>query len=789
MRYSFWQKTGLHSLSLLTFALPVTAFSLFPHPTMAASSTPTATETLPLSEALLRIARQTNTTVVFDPDIVQPYYAAPVNTITSVEEALKNTLKNTDLILEKTHNGSYTVRRKPAAAPQPDKTGALPGNSATLPTVTVTGNRVAHLAQRNRTGTRTDTDPMTLAQSVTTVESDLLAQQQVRDVYEALNNVSGAGIIADEGSQSPGVSLRGFTASLMRNGDVVPSRSPFNPPLIALERIEVVKGPEAIVAGTTSYGGVVNVITKVPQIKPVREALISTGSEGYRELGMDLGDALNEDRTLLGRLIASSSDENKTSTGYDGSRRTYVSPAISWSNRARGTDVLLSYEWQRSFIKPLDTVLFEPGNPYSSNVKRMRFGPENSGLNSEQSVANLSINQRLLPGWSMGLKLGYNDRTDEGLSNSPRLEEAGSLNAVAFANHQSNKAKTSTIKLELNGDVNTGPIEHSLLFAYDRINTRLDGVFNTRQRWTTDLQTGESSPIDLFSADRVFRSSPRETGLLVLNHATWNDWSATLGYRYVTYNSGDSSIGGSDTLRKGLPSLGIVNRITPTFSVYSSLSQGFIPNTGLLTSELRALPPDESRQAELGFKSQLFDKRIALTGSVYRIREKNLAIEDLTTLSDSRVYYTTIPGANAKGFELDISGNVTSRLELRANYGYQDKRGDAFSNGGIPYTRHTGNLWASYRLGDDEAQGWWIGSGVALQSRVTGAAPGVIPPNAQYRIDLAVGYDTPKWSAIAGVKNITDKKLYSINSDGSGIVNAGNLLQQRAVTLTLRAKF
>ncbi|KGT99084.1 TonB-dependent siderophore receptor, partial [Dickeya fangzhongdai] len=687
MQYSFWQKTGLHSLSLLTLTLPITTFSFIPNPAMAATTAPPTTETLPLSEALLRIARQTNTTVVFDPDIVQPYYAAPVNTITSVEEALTATLKNTDLILEKTHNGSYTVRRKPALEPQPDKTGAIPGNSATLPTVTVTGNRVAHLAQRNRTGTRTETDPMTLAQSVTTVESDLMARQQVRDVYEALNNVSGAGSVADEGSQSPRVSLRGFTASLMRNGDVVQSMSPFNPPLIALERIEVVKGPEAIVAGTTSYGGVVNVITKVPQIKPVHEALLSTGSEGYRELGMDLGDALNEDRTLLGRLIVSSSGENKTSTGYDGNRRTYVSPAISWSNRASGTDLLLGYEWQRSFIKPLDTIVFEPGNPYASNSKRVRFGPQNSGLNSEQSVVNLSLNQRLTPGWRMGVKLGYDERTDDGITNSTLLSQAGYPLAETFSTGLASKAKTSTVKLELNGDVDTGPVEHSLLFAYDWINTRLDNTFTPQQEWSTDLQSGESSFIERDRGERVFRSKPRETGLLVLNHATWNDWSATAGWRYVTYNSGDPNTGGDDTLRQGLPSLGIVNRITPTFSVYSSLSQGFIPNTGRISADNRALPPNESKQAELGFKSQWFDKRIALTGSVYRIREKNLAVEDLSVPRDSRAYYTTVPGANVKGFDLDISGNVTSRLELRANYGYQDKRGDAFSNGGLPYTR------------------------------------------------------------------------------------------------------
>ncbi|AIR70463.1 TonB-dependent siderophore receptor [Dickeya fangzhongdai] len=786
MQYSFWQKTGLHSLSLLTLTLPITTFSFIPNPAMAATTAPPTTETLPLSEALLRIARQTNTTVVFDPDIVQPYYAAPVNTITSVEEALTATLKNTDLILEKTHNGSYTVRRKPALEPQPDKTGAIPGNSATLPTVTVTGNRVAHLAQRNRTGTRTETDPMTLAQSVTTVESDLMARQQVRDVYEALNNVSGAGSVADEGSQSPRVSLRGFTASLMRNGDVVQSMSPFNPPLIALERIEVVKGPEAIVAGTTSYGGVVNVITKVPQIKPVHEALLSTGSEGYRELGMDLGDALNEDRTLLGRLIVSSSGENKTSTGYDGNRRTYVSPAISWSNRASGTDLLLGYEWQRSFIKPLDTIVFEPGNPYASNSKRVRFGPQNSGLNSEQSVVNLSLNQRLTPGWRMGVKLGYDERTDDGITNSTLLSQAGYPLAETFSTGLASKAKTSTVKLELNGDVDTGPVEHSLLFAYDWINTRLDNTFTPQQEWSTDLQSGESSFIERDRGERVFRSKPRETGLLVLNHATWNDWSATAGWRYVTYNSGDPNTGGDDTLRQGLPSLGIVNRITPTFSVYSSLSQGFIPNTGRISADNRALPPNESKQAELGFKSQWFDKRIALTGSVYRIREKNLAVEDLSVPRDSRAYYTTVPGANVKGFDLDISGNVTSRLELRANYGYQDKRGDAFSNGGLPYTRHTGNLWASYRFSDDDTRGWWVGGGVALQSRVIGAAPGVIPPGAQSRIDLAVGYDTPAWSVIAGVKNVFDKRLYLLNSDGG---STGYLLPERTATLTLRAKF
>ncbi len=143
-----------------------------------------------------------------------------------------------------------------ATEPEPAQ-AAMP----VLPTVNVRASAGPQV-DRDRAALRLDADPMALPLATSTVPADWLQQQGARTLTDALSQVSG---VTDTGTEWT-LSMRGFSAGVMKNGILDASPLAIQMvPTIGLERVEVIKGPEAIVAGQSAgYGGVVNLITKQP---------------------------------------------------------------------------------------------------------------------------------------------------------------------------------------------------------------------------------------------------------------------------------------------------------------------------------------------------------------------------------------------------------------------------------------------------------------------------------------------------------------------------------------------
>ena len=123
---------------------------------------------------------------------------------------------------------------------------------------------------------------MTLPQSVGTIPAELLDRQDARSLSDAVTNVPG---VYDPGT-SGSLYIRGFDAGIMRNGTLnATSLSIFSPPVIGISRIEVLKGPEAIIAGQSAgFGGLVNVVTKAPQAQRTAEADCNWATMGASRL-------------------------------------------------------------------------------------------------------------------------------------------------------------------------------------------------------------------------------------------------------------------------------------------------------------------------------------------------------------------------------------------------------------------------------------------------------------------------------------------------------------------------
>ncbi len=674
----------------------------------------------------------------------------------------------------------------------------VPGSSAcaseetNLDVVVVTGT-ARHIADLNRTATRSDADPMALPQSISTIAPEWLEHQGARTLVDAVANVAGV--------QDPGISqnltVRGFTAGVLKNGVLNPLTSNlFAPPLIGISRIEVIKGPEAIIAGQSAgYGGVVNVITKAPQARRVAEATLQLGERGRYEVGVDLAGTLTEDKRITGRLVLANGDEQADRLGYEGSRRSYIAPSLGFRNPSTGTEATLAFEKHSLTLRNYSSVYFNPAKQsLDDTLTPLRLGANTRhALVANEESVTLQLSQALSEAWRMSLTLLHNV-TDQNLGGGTIGGLVVAPGVLGIDLVGTTRATKDAARLELKGELATGALRHRMLLAYD-------GERSTfRQEQPSPMKTGLFSASDgrLLAALAgqgasavVADQAPHESGLLAMDHVSWGDreqWVALAGVRRIGYDPGNRLSARAETYQATLPMLGVVHRYTPDLSLYVCASKGFRANSGMINFVTRKqVEPEHAQQQEIGFKQQMRDGQLALTGAWYRIRQDNYAIADAVNSVAPLSYYNSVPGVSSEGIEFELSGNLTDRVSIRA----------AYANGGVTtpagqtpvaFARQQYGVSLAYALSGQSA-GWWFGGSLQgrdpARNRDNTLGRDIVSPGS-VRLDLNVGHDERDWSLVAGIKNVTDRRNYTLESGPNGI---GIIVQPRELYLSSRYRF
>lgn len=163
-------------------------------------------------------------------------------------------------------------------------------------------------ADRSDTATRGGTSLHMVPASVTLITSKVLESQQATDLTEALRNVSGMSL-AKTPQNNTTFGVRGFDAGSNSNG--LTDNSAVYRNVLAVERVEVLKGPQAILSGGNSLGGAVNIVVKKPQTNAIRDLTVQYGSFGDKTIGADLSGKIGDDERLP---LASRSGYSKTAS-------------------------------------------------------------------------------------------------------------------------------------------------------------------------------------------------------------------------------------------------------------------------------------------------------------------------------------------------------------------------------------------------------------------------------------------------------------------------------------------
>lgn len=539
--------------------------------------------------------------------------------------------------------------------------------------------------------------------------------------------------------------VRGFQATTYRDGLTLGSMRATREDPFAYERVEVIRGGNSTLFGTSDPGGTINFVTKQPRFMRFGEAYGAIGSPRNAEYGFDFGDTLNADQTLAYRLTAKVQDGERD---YDHSRNdsTFVMGGLAWQpSSATKLSVIADY------LKRENTPN-SGGYPLDREYDRSDFFGEPEF--NYQNVERASISALFEHEFDNGLKLRAN----------LRYSDLESDFGYVYLSDSAARTGTMVDRWYFGGDSTARELIGNVILQYDRSFESFDSStlagLEFRDASTTSAPFyGLYTPIDV--ANPVYSGAPgtlaapyelrdndyQTRSLFLQQNLSFDDrFIATFGLRHdwldveETLNGVRSSGDHSETSVRGA----LTYKINSEFSAYASYVESVAP-PGVGTA------PERGEQYELGVKYQPPGTNALISASIYDLTKNNVTVA--VVQPDGNITRELVGEQRVRGFDLEGKAELTNNLDLIASYSYMksevvrsgpirgtDVEGNEFSE--VP--NHMASLWLNYTLPGTESRGdmtfglgaRYIGSYFHAISNDTGKADSSVTLDASFNYSL-----------------------------------------------------
>ncbi|OZG41590.1 TonB-dependent siderophore receptor [Aeromonas sp. A35_P] len=638
-------------------------------------------------------------------------------------------------------------------------------------TMTVVGKRSQH--EEVATATRTNTPAKLVPQAIDSVKASELTAFGQPTLSEALTGIPGVNASGD--TRFDGVNIRGFSASNDFYLDGFRDDMQYTRDLGNTERVEVLKGPAAVLYGRGSTGGIVNRVSKKPQKGLESSVSAQVGSFDSRRLAADLNGEAGEQVQV--RLNLAQEDKDSFRNGVT-SKRTLLAPSINWEINDK-LNWLLQYERNEHDRTPDRGIPGVNGRPADVPKEYVYSDTRRDFIDDVAQSTRSRLSWDINDQWQLRQQLGYTS-LDSQFDNTYVTSVKG--DKVTRARWQQDlKANSLISNTEVEGQLQTGPVEHRLLVGFEQ---------NWQERTPKLYQNATAIPAgnlydpgSLPTYDGAMKLSSdanhkvRGYGLYVQDQLSLGDWHLLAGLRRddfsVTSRRNDLNKEETVSVTSLSPRLGLVWNPIEEHAFYVSYSKTFTPVGGELIGitpgdKNNNLDPQHTRLYEGGVKSDWLDGRLATTLSLYRLEMYNKRSKD--PLDPTKVILTGLQ--RTEGIELSARAQLTDELYLRGGIAIQDAeqvKADADLQGKRPMnvSRQNGELFAGYQSGK---QGWFGETGVtAVGDRFADNANTTTLPG-YARFDARAGYRWQQWETQLSVENLTDHDYFVSATSASQIM-------------------
>lgn len=627
-------------------------------------------------------------------------------------------------------------------------------------------------------------DADSLPMTKTVVNRGTLDKEIPQDGYEALKNVAGVSNASAKGTISDNLNIRGIQldtySSYRLNGGVslvniigIPSENK--------DRIEALKGANALMFGIASPAGIVNLVTKRATAQDVSTVGLSANAFGQYAGNVDLGRRFGEGRQFGLRVNGALAHLETGVDGGSGHSR-FGSLAADW-NGVPGLGVKLDYEnysrdvieqSQIQQIKPVNGVIAVPRVP---DPTRLLSGPW-AHYRPEIENLQLRVDYAIGRAWGVMAEAGRSEgQRDRYISriNGYDVTTGEGVNNITIVRGQ--RYVNTFHKVEAVGRFDTGGLGHLLTFGVMSAERDANTPSVTTLRMAQNIYEPRELPAPPVPTGPITYSPQvaKNVGLYVYDTVSLGEqWKLLVGVRRTRYDASNTLANGDQlttVTTKMSPALGAIYQLSPGTAVYASFMKG-LEETGTApvgtTNQLTFLPPEEATQKEIGVRSEPM-KGIALTAAYFDITRGNALtdVQSNTYLIDGTTHF--------RGLEASVNAELGKQWTL--NFGglwmkaEQDSVLDQSIKGLTPENtpRFAGNLSVTHKLA--AVQGLSLTAGASYNGRryINPQNQGEIPAVTVYSagISYATRIGGRRASLQMNIDNLSDKRYWTSASGGA----------------------
>ncbi|WP_354128711.1 TonB-dependent siderophore receptor [Bradyrhizobium sp. i1.15.2] len=636
-----------------------------------------------------------------------------------------------------------------------------------------------YVAGRSSSGTKTNTPIMETPQAVSVIGAEQIRDQKANKLDEVLRYAAGvrAGTFGAD-TRNDWWLIRGFKSDdvgLFLDGMQLfyTSYASWKLQTPNMERVEVLRGPSAVLYGGSSPSGIVNVISKMPPAEPVRFIETGVNNFGNAYVGFDVGGpvATSPENGKLFYRVVGQVQNGPTQVNFTPDNNYFIAPSVTWKPDADTTFTVLASA-SRQETRGINFL------PYEGTVTNARFGkiptsffagdPSVDKFTREQEMLGYQFERNLTDDltFRQNARFAHVDVTYRGyVGNNWADINTASLGRYNW--YAKNTANQANLDNQLEYRFNTGALRHTMLFGVDLKGYQIDdyqafnfgtvpsiNVFNPAYGFDIPL-TG--APFRNFQITQkqagTYLQDQMKLGNFTLVLSGRNDWVETT---QAGRDTGATLASRDDSRFSGRA--GLIYNFDNGIAPYVSYATSYNPIIGL-NAQNQLFLPETGQQAEIGVKVAPRGFDGYFTASVFDLKRQHVATTDpvVTTLQNQTGEVTS------RGIELEAVANATRELKLIGSFTayhlFNSRDLDPALVGKTP--TNTPELlvsgWADYTFKDGPLAGFGFGGGIRYIGSSWADAANTLEVPAVVLGDLALHHEWQNWRTALNVVNLTDK--------------------------------
>jgi len=589
-------------------------------------------------------------------------------------------------------------------------------------------------------------------QTISAVPEQVMQEQGVTTLRDALRNVAGISLAAGEGgAQGDNLTIRGFTA---RNDLFIDGmrdfgsyyRDPFD-----MQEIEVLQGPSSVTFSRGSTGGVVNQATKTPGLLPGISASVTLGTDLTRRATLDIDEPL----TLLGshaafRLNLMGDMNDVAGRDIAENRRFGIAPSLALG-LGTATRWTFGYFHQSADDNPDYGIpwLFNGAAPVN---RENYYGFQNGNyLRTYDDIGTAKVEHDFHRNITLRDQLRYANYVRDVLITEPQIISSVTgaaptlstpLSQMVVNRHEIGVNSVETLldeQLDLTAKFKTGFLHHTVVTGVEAGKETSDPL---RPTWTNVPTTSlfNPSPHQPFSGTEAITSIVHTTALTAAAYLLdtiqlGKKWDLTGGLRWDRFDTAYTQQVAPATAFNRIDDMptwraALVFKPLPIASIYFDAGTSFNPSAESLSLSAATanLPPEKNLTYELGTKWDVGHHHLSLRSALFRTDKYNAREPD----PNNPLLDVLAGNQRVDGAEFQAQGRLASRWELLSSFAYLDSKvvSSRYYPAAVGYPlanvpKYTFNLWTEYRL----PKRWEVGAGSNYVSSRTASATAPLDPS------------------------------------------------------------